>query len=202
MERGGHSCRGGGAGTKPGSAVTDPGRIAAELRRIGRQAGLDVVAICDASPFHDTRQVLHERAAQGWSAGMQFTYRNPERSTDPGASLPGAAAIVVGARRYERRLDAGADRHRPPPARRPRGRVAMYSWVDHYRPLRAALGTSGRPPPARRLAGPGAGRRQRPRRSGRRGAGRLSAGTARTPTCCFPGRDPGSCSARWSPTRR
>jgi epoxyqueuosine reductase len=119
--------------------LTERGRGADEIRRIGRQAGLDVVAICDAGPFHETRRVLHERAAHGWAAGMQFTYRNPERSTNPGATLPGAAAIVVGARRYERRLDQaliGTDAT----TRGPEGRVAMYAWVDHYRPLRAALG--------------------------------------------------------------
>jgi epoxyqueuosine reductase len=64
---------------------------------------------------------------------MQFTYRNPDRSTDPQSALPGAEALVVGARRYER----GADDETDPG--RPHGRVAMYSWTDHYRPLRAAL---------------------------------------------------------------
>ena len=122
-----------------GALVTDPGGIAAELQRIGREAGLDAVAICHAGPFHDTRRVLHERAAQGWSAGMQFTYRNPERSTNPGASLPGAAAIVVGARRYERRLEQTPTGTAATTRRSPEGRVAMYAWVDHYRPLRAAL---------------------------------------------------------------
>ena len=124
---------------EPGPPLTEPGRVADELRRIGRQAGLDVVAICDAGPFHDTRRVLHERAALGWSAGMQFTYRNPERSTNPGATLPGAAAIVVGARRYER-LDPARSGTDAATLRSPEGRVAMYAWVDHYRPLRAALG--------------------------------------------------------------
>ena len=54
--------------------------------------------------------------------------------------LPGAAAIVVGARRYERRLDEAPPGTGCPGRGAPEGRVAMYAWVDHYRPLRAALG--------------------------------------------------------------
>jgi epoxyqueuosine reductase len=111
------------------------GALADELCRIGRQAGLDAVGICDARPFADTLRTLLDRRARGWAGGMQFTYRNPARSTDPQATLPGAAALIVGARRYER-----AQRPDPAEEAQPRGRVAMYSWIDHYQPLRAALG--------------------------------------------------------------
>jgi epoxyqueuosine reductase len=139
--------------------VTTDERLAAEVRRLGLAAGLDAVAICDARPFDDTRQLLLDRAALGWSGGMQFTYRNPERSTSPGSTVPGAAAIVVGARRYERGAGPGeqggegfeagtattgaSDSSAVGPGGDrlpPRGRVAMYAWIDHYRPLRAALG--------------------------------------------------------------
>ncbi len=129
--------------------------LAEELRRIGREGGLDAVGICDARPFTEARTVLEQRKALGWAAGMQFTYRNPARSTDPDRTLPGATAIVVGARRYlraaaptagptagptadARRSDRPSDRPESPA--RPAGRVARYSWVDHYQPLRAALG--------------------------------------------------------------
>ncbi len=151
----------------------DDGRLAEELISVGREAGLAAVGICDASRFEDTRRILVERRSRGWAAGMQFTYRRPERSTDPQVTLPGAAALVVGACRYERDEGAtpvgrdasrrrevpddpdGRDRRRPHgagedetggapvavlPDRRPRARVAMYSWVDHYRVLRDALG--------------------------------------------------------------
>ena len=63
---------------------------------------------------------------------MQFTYRNPARSTDPGRALPGARSLVVGARSYRR----GPSR---PMAMAPAGRVARYSWADHYAPLRQGL---------------------------------------------------------------
>src|SRR5205807_8136934 len=45
----------------------------------------------------------------------------------------GAAALVVGARSYRRAPPA------PPDGPGPLGRVAAYSWRDHYEPLRAAL---------------------------------------------------------------
>jgi epoxyqueuosine reductase len=97
-------------------------------------AGLDAVGITVAEAWPDARARLEERKAAGLHAGMRFTYRDPARATDPTRSLPGAAAIVVGARGY-RRL--------PPASRRatagPRGRVGAYAWVEHYEPLRAAL---------------------------------------------------------------
>ncbi len=120
-------------------------RLAEELRRVGLEAGLDAAGICDARPFEETRRALDERKAGHLSADMQFTYRNPRRSTDPRATLPDARALVVGARRYVRQSPpsgagvAGAEQ--------PAGRVARYSWTDHYAPLREALGAV-----ARRLA--------------------------------------------------
>lgn len=105
-----------------------------DLVRIGRQAGLDAVGICDAAPFVSTRRQLEERKEAGLSAGMAFTYRNPARSTDPSVALPGARALVVGARGYLRTRPAeGATAG-------PEGRVGRYAWVDHYQPLREALG--------------------------------------------------------------
>jgi epoxyqueuosine reductase len=109
------------------------GGLADELRRIGRLEGLDSVGICDARPFTRDRTILEERKALGWSAGMQFTYRNPARSTDPARTLPGAKALFVGARRYDRAGQGGK-------AAGAQGRVARYSWIDHYQPLRNALG--------------------------------------------------------------
>jgi epoxyqueuosine reductase len=107
--------------------------LADEVGRIGREAGLDAVGIAEARPFDRARRVLDERKAAGLHGGMQFTYRNPARATDPARSLPGARALVVGARAYRRRRP-------PPPAEGgPWGSVAAYSWRDHYAPLRAAL---------------------------------------------------------------
>jgi len=40
--------------------------------------------------------------AAGLHGGMQFTYRRPERSTDPSATLATVRTLVVGARSYRR----------------------------------------------------------------------------------------------------
>lgn len=114
--------------------MTTAARLADEVRRIGRESGLDRVGICDAAPFTGTRQVIEQRKASGFSGGMQFTYRHPARSTDPSATLPDARALVVGARSYRR---VPPD---PVGSPGPHARVARYSWIDHYDPLRRALG--------------------------------------------------------------
>ncbi len=103
-----------------------------EVKRIGLDNGLDAVGIASAEPFLDTRRHLHERRASGLSAGMQFTYRNPDRSTDPERALAGARSIVVGARSYPAGRSAAADR---PPS----GAVAAYARRDHYGVLRRSL---------------------------------------------------------------
>jgi epoxyqueuosine reductase len=62
---------------------------------------------------------------------MQFTFRNPARSTEPARILDGARSIVVGALRY-RRLD-------PPAPDEPAGVVARYARHDPNTDLEAAL---------------------------------------------------------------
>jgi epoxyqueuosine reductase len=104
----------------------------------GHAAGLDVMAVTTAEPFPDTRRHLETRKAAGLHGGMQFTYRDPARATDPQRALPGARALVVGARSYRRSRPAGPGRD--PDAAGPLGQVARYSWNDHYAPLRSGLG--------------------------------------------------------------
>jgi epoxyqueuosine reductase len=116
--------------------TTGAGELADQLVAIGRGQGLAAVGVTDAAVFSDTREVLFERRAGGLNGGMQFTYRNPERSTDPTRVLPGARSLVVGAWGYRRAESPSADGdHRPPPS----GRVARYAWRDHYQSLRGAL---------------------------------------------------------------
>jgi epoxyqueuosine reductase len=102
-----------------------------ELRGLGLASGLDAVGVAPATPFVSTRRHLEVRKAAGLHAGMGFTYRNPARSTDPGAAVAGARALVVGARAYHQPA--------PPAPDGPVGRVARYAWVDHYQPLRDGL---------------------------------------------------------------
>src|SRR5580693_1555696 len=67
---------------------------------LGRRSGLAAVGVTDVAVFEETRADLVERRRRGLDGGMQFTYRNPERSTDPARILAGARALVVGAWSY------------------------------------------------------------------------------------------------------
>ena len=109
------------------------------LVAIGRTAGLCAVGVCPAEPFGAVAAVLHERKRAGLHGGMQFTYRNPDRSTDPGRLVPGAAALIVGALEFE--TEAG----RPPSDAGPYAKVAAYARFDHYKTLRTALETMAEP---------------------------------------------------------
>ena len=139
---------------------------------------------------------LFERRAAGLHADMEFTYRDPERSTDPLRAVAGARSVIVAAQPYltDRRPSGTARRCRPPRPGRP---------VRLGRSLRTA---------ARRAACGG----RRIRRSDHRAVAFAddnsvvdrevahlagSAGTARTPTCCSRAPAAGSCSARSSPPR-
>ena len=91
-----------------------------ELVRLGHESGLAAIGIAEVEVFEDTRATLVERKRRGLDGGMQFTYRNPERSTDPRRILPGARTLVVGAWSY-RRLEGDAAEER---AGAPAGSVA------------------------------------------------------------------------------
>jgi epoxyqueuosine reductase len=110
--------------------------LADELVAVGRSYGLAAVGVTDAEIFTETLQDLLDRRRQGLQGDMQFTYRNPERSTDPRRILPGARSLVVGAWGY-RREDPDDDARESP--QRPRARVARYAQRDHYASLRLAL---------------------------------------------------------------
>ena len=112
--------------------VADLATYAAELADLGRAHGLDAIGVAPAEPFTRALAALQHRRAAGLDGGMAFTYKNPERSTDPGAAVRDARALVVGARSY-----VAASPPRPGGA--PHGRVARYAWRDHYAPLREAL---------------------------------------------------------------
>ena len=126
-------------GPRPFDGARRPGRrddphlrdLGDRLLALGRAVGLDAVGTTTAEPFLDARAALHERKAAGLHGGMAFTYKNPDRSTDPAGALPGASTLIVGARFYRREDQA--------PPERPVGRIARYSWVDHYAPLRHGL---------------------------------------------------------------
>jgi epoxyqueuosine reductase len=129
----------------------------------GLRAGLAAVGVCGADIFERTRLDLFDRKEHGLAADMQFTYRNPERSTDPDRIIPGARALVVGAWSYRhqepvdrvrlqsqlpqqpQRATELKQRRRPSEpmqskeSERPTARVARYARCDHYASLRTAL---------------------------------------------------------------
>lgn len=121
------------------------GPTTAELVEIGRRAGLAEVGVAPARTLEPARTVLHSRKAAGLAGEMQFTYRNPDRSTDPARSVSGARSLVAGAWSYGRWR-----RPQPKPGTGPHGAVARYSWHEHYGDLERAL-----QPIADRLSGAG-----------------------------------------------
>lgn len=113
-------------------ALADSTAYVRELVAIGERAGLDAVGITSAEPLLRARAALVTRKAAGLAADMQFTYKNPTRSTTPAGLVKGARSVVVGARNY---LEVAGQ-----PAAHAAGDVARYAWRDHYGPLRDALG--------------------------------------------------------------
>jgi len=103
-----------------------------DLVTLGLNVGLDAVGIAAAEPMLRAREALRDRIARGLDDGMQFTFRNPERSTDPRRAVPEARSLVVGARWY-----GGSPDDPTPPLH---GRFARYAREDHYGALRTSLG--------------------------------------------------------------
>jgi len=111
---------------------TDQPTLGESLLELGSAAGLDAVGVAGAHPFDDVRTEIERRRDAGLHGGMQFTFRNPARSTDPGRIVAGARSLVVGAMRTPaaRLGEVGAGRMR----------IAAYARHDHYADLRGALG--------------------------------------------------------------
>ena len=106
----------------------------AELAAIAEAHGITRVGVAPATVMHRARAELVRRRDAGLHDGMQFTYKNPERSTDPQQAVRDARSAFVGARPYlvdepARSIDGAVVA----------GRVARYVWADHYGPLRDGL---------------------------------------------------------------
>ena len=120
---------------RPQHAVSPPAIDDAYVAGLGALAarhGVTHWGVAPAAVLDRARRVLEERKAAGLHDTMQFTYRNPQRSTDPQAAVPGAQAIFVCARPYYAPTADAPDQ--------PSGLVARYARRDHYADLRAALG--------------------------------------------------------------
>jgi epoxyqueuosine reductase len=114
--------------------TSPPSVDAAYLQQLTEIAGrheINHVGVCDADILERARAEIIRRKVAGLHDGLQFTYKNPERSTDPRRAVADAQSVFVGARSYFAAEQAAPDG--------PQGRVARYAWTDHYVPLRAGL---------------------------------------------------------------
>ncbi len=118
--------------------ATDPLPSLEQLTELLDGFGITHVGVTDAEPLLDTRRALLERKAAGLHDGMGFTYRNPDRSTEPTRAVAEARSVIVAARPYL------TDRDPERPEGGPHARVGRYAWVDHYAPLRAGLWEAAR----------------------------------------------------------
>ncbi len=108
---------------------------AAELNRLARELGLDVIGAAPAEPYEETERHIRERRARGLFADMRFTMARPEVSCHPEKLLPGARTVVSAALCYYTPA--------PPPAPG-EGRLPRYTWKDFYAELREKLDELGR----------------------------------------------------------
>ncbi|MFV0523976.1 MAG: epoxyqueuosine reductase [Acidimicrobiales bacterium] len=108
------------------------GGLEEALRAVGTAAGLSAVGFTTAEVLEPARSVLTPRREAGLSGSMQFTYRNPDRSTDPGRLFRGVRSLVVGVAPYP------ADVPAPPSVGHP-ARVARYSAGHAYGRLHRGL---------------------------------------------------------------
>ena len=102
------------------------------LLALGVENGIDRLGVAPATTMQRARETLHARKAVGLHDTMQFTYRNPDRSTNPQVSVPNAQSMIVGACSYATET--------PPEPQQLSARVARYAWANYYDSLRAGLG--------------------------------------------------------------
>ncbi len=114
---------------------TEPLPSIEQIRLDLAEFGIEHVGVASADVLDVARSAIHSRIDAGLHDGMGFTFRNPERSTDPRRAVPGATSVIVAARSYLTDRDPAP----PSPTANPHARVGRYAWVDHYAPLRAGL---------------------------------------------------------------
>jgi epoxyqueuosine reductase len=116
--------------TDPPRPVTDQAYLH-QLTQLVEPFGVTHTGVAPADVLQRARVALHDRIDAGLTDGMQFTFKNPERSTDPQQAVRGAQSVFVAARPY-----LLPDTARPDG---PQARVGRYAWADHYAPLRRGL---------------------------------------------------------------
>lgn len=91
------------------------------------------MGVASAEPLLRARDSIRDRLDKQLVNDMQFTFRNPERSTTPSLTVEGAQSIIVGTRSYF--VPDSKDPEPPMSAR-----IARYAWVDHQEELKVSLG--------------------------------------------------------------
>ena len=71
-----------------------------EIRGRLAEHGISHLGVTTSDVLIDARAELFRRARPGLHGDMGFTYRDPERSTDPGRAVEGAQSVIVAARPY------------------------------------------------------------------------------------------------------
>jgi epoxyqueuosine reductase len=103
-----------------------------KISDLAPELGLAALGVTNAEPFVETRNEIERRKEKDLHGGMQFTFRNPERSTTPKMIMPDAKSLIVGALRTPApRLEKVAHEAL---------RIAAYARKDYYSLLREALG--------------------------------------------------------------
>lgn len=102
-----------------------------QLRALGLASGIDRMGVAPATVMQRARETLHSRKAAGLHDTMQFTYRNPDRSTNPEVAVANAKVMIVGACSYST--------EQPDEPSELSARVARYAWADYYESLRNGL---------------------------------------------------------------
>ncbi len=118
-------------GTVQSADVSDLQRYTDSITRLGLEAGAAFVSVAPADVMHRAREVLVARKSAGLNDTMEYTYRNPERSTDPKRAVSEAKAVIVAALPY------GSDTPASPSG--PHGSIAQYAREDYYEKLSSAL---------------------------------------------------------------
>ena len=75
--------------------TVDKGGLEALLRRRAREIGLVGFGISRSRAYRNVKLMLAERDVLGYRDDMQFTYRNPSRSTSCDSVLPQAKSVVT-----------------------------------------------------------------------------------------------------------
>jgi len=105
-----------------------PAALKAAILAEARALGFDLVRVTTADAFPQTSQVLHERIAAGYYAGLPwFTHARATVAADPANLMPAVRSIVALGISY---LTPGEPDATQPGA--PHGRIARYAWGQDY----------------------------------------------------------------------